>query len=47
MHRVFNFYPGPAALPEEVLLQVQQELLDWQGAGLSEMEIAIARQPSH
>ncbi len=40
MTRVYNFYPGPATLPEEVLLQVQEELLNWQGLGLSEMEIS-------
>jgi phosphoserine aminotransferase len=38
--RVYNFSPGPATLPEEVLLQAQKELLDWQGLGLSAMEIS-------
>ncbi len=40
MNRVFNFSPGPAMLPEEVLLQAQKEMLDWQGIGMSVMEIS-------
>jgi len=40
MTRKFNFSAGPAALPEEVLLQAQQELVDWQGHGLSVMEMS-------
>ncbi len=40
MPRAYNFSPGPAMLPEEVLQQVQAELLDWQGLGLSVMEIS-------
>ncbi|MGV8844086.1 MAG: 3-phosphoserine/phosphohydroxythreonine transaminase [Pseudomonas sp.] len=38
--RVFNFCAGPAALPEAVLLRAQAELLDWQGKGLSVMEMS-------
>jgi len=38
--RKFNFCAGPAALPESVLLQAQQELLDWRGLGCSVMEIS-------
>ncbi len=38
--RVFNFSAGPATLPEEVLRQVQEELLDWQGIGASLIEIS-------
>lgn len=38
--RVYNFCAGPAALPEAVLKQAQQELLDWQGKGLSVMEMS-------
>ncbi|WP_346836742.1 3-phosphoserine/phosphohydroxythreonine transaminase [Microbulbifer sp. SAOS-129_SWC] len=38
--RKFNFCAGPAALPEPVLRQAQQELLDWQGLGCSVMEIS-------
>ncbi len=51
-NRAHNFCAGPAALPTEVLQQAQQELLDWQGRGLSVMEmshrsdefVAIAKQ---
>lgn len=39
-NRAFNFCAGPAALPEDVLKQVQAELLDWQGKGLSIMEMS-------
>jgi len=39
MRRVFNFSAGPAMLPEEVLLQAQAEMLDWQGTGMSIMEL--------
>ncbi len=38
--RVFNFSPGPAALPTEVLDQAQRELLDWRGSGMSVMEVS-------
>lgn len=38
--RVFNFSPGPAMLPEEVLYQAQQEMLDWQQLGMSVMELS-------
>jgi len=38
--RVFNFAAGPAALPVEVLEQVRDELLDWQGSGASVMEVS-------
>lgn len=40
MSRVWNFSAGPAALPEEVLRQAQDELLDWHGAGCSVMEMS-------
>ena len=40
MSRVWNFSAGPAALPEEVLLQAQAELLDWHSAGCSVMEMS-------
>ncbi|HSW92967.1 MAG TPA: 3-phosphoserine/phosphohydroxythreonine transaminase [Gammaproteobacteria bacterium] len=39
MKRVFNFNPGPAMLPDEVLLQAQAEMPDWRGTGMSVMEI--------
>ena len=40
MTRVFNFSAGPAALPEEVLRQAANEMLDWQGSGMSVMEMS-------
>jgi phosphoserine aminotransferase len=40
MARVFNFSPGPAVLPEEVLEQARAELLDWHGTGMSVMEMS-------
>jgi phosphoserine aminotransferase len=38
--RVFNFSAGPAALPEEVLNQARDEMLDWHGSGMSVMEMS-------
>jgi phosphoserine aminotransferase len=38
--RAFNFSPGPAVLPLEVLEQAQSELLDWHQSGMSVMEIS-------
>ena len=38
--RVFDFNPGPAALPLEVLKQAQAEMLDYRGTGMSVMEIS-------
>ena len=35
MNRIFNFSAGPATLPEAVLKQVQEELLNWKGAGMA------------
>lgn len=40
MTRVFNFSAGPAALPEEVLEQARDEMLDWSGSGMSVMEMS-------
>jgi phosphoserine aminotransferase len=40
MARVFNFSAGPAALPEEVLKQAAEEMLDWHGCGQSVMEMS-------
>lgn len=40
MKRVYNFSPGPAMLPEPVLLRAQAELLDWRGSGMSVMEVS-------
>ncbi len=39
MSRVFNFSAGPAVLPESVLRQAADEMLDWQGCGMSVMEM--------
>jgi phosphoserine aminotransferase len=38
--RVFDFNPGPAALPLEVLQQAQAEMLDYKSTGMSVMEIS-------
>jgi phosphoserine aminotransferase len=38
--RIFNFSPGPATLPLEVLEQAQGELLDWHQSGMSVMEVS-------
>ncbi len=40
MDRVFNFSPGPATLPTAVLERAQGELLDWQGTGMSVIEVS-------
>ncbi len=40
MTRVYNFSAGPAALPEPVLRQAAAEMLDWQGSGMSVMEMS-------
>ena len=40
MGRKFNFGPGPATMPLAVLQEVQDELFDWKGLGLSVMEIS-------
>ena len=40
MPRVFNFSPGPATLPEAVLRQAADEMLDWHGSGMSVMEMS-------
>ena len=40
MPRKFNFGAGPATMPESVLLEVQEELLAWNGLGLSVTEIS-------
>lgn len=38
--RAYNFSPGPAMLPEEVMQQAQREFLNWNGTGMSVMEIS-------
>ena len=40
MTRVFNFSAGPATLPEPVLRQAADEMLDWHGSGMSVMEMS-------
>ena len=40
MSRVYNFSAGPAVLPEEVLLEAQQEMMDYNGTGMSVMEMS-------
>ena len=40
MSRVFNFSAGPAAIPDEVLIQAQTELLDFRDTGMSVMEMS-------
>ena len=44
-NRVYNFNPGPSTLPLEVLQTAQKELLDYEGTGMSVMEISH-RSPS-
>ncbi|MCP4002302.1 MAG: 3-phosphoserine/phosphohydroxythreonine transaminase [Gammaproteobacteria bacterium] len=45
MARVFNFSAGPAALPLEVLEEAQAGLTDWQGSGMSVMEVSHRSKP--
>jgi phosphoserine aminotransferase len=40
MTRIFNFCAGPATLPQPVLEKARDELLDYQGLGMSVMEIS-------
>lgn len=40
MKRFYNFSAGPAVLPEEVLKTAQNEMLDYQGSGMSVMEMS-------
>ena len=40
MGRVYNFSAGPAVLPEEVLQEAAAEMLDYQGSGMSVMEMS-------
>ncbi len=45
MSRVYNFSAGPAVLPEEVLKQAAAEMLDYQGTGMSVMEMSHRSKP--
>jgi phosphoserine aminotransferase len=38
--RSYNFSPGPAVLPTEVLAEARDQLLDWQQSGMSVMEVS-------
>jgi phosphoserine aminotransferase len=38
--RPYNFSAGPAAMPEAVLQRAASEMLDWQGSGMSVMEMS-------
>ncbi len=40
MTRIYNFSAGPAVLPEPVLAQAAEEMLDWHGSGMSVMEMS-------
>ncbi|MCL2255219.1 MAG: aminotransferase class V-fold PLP-dependent enzyme, partial [Lachnospiraceae bacterium] len=40
MPRVYNFSAGPAVLPEEVLTAAAEEMLDYNGSGMSVMEMS-------
>lgn len=40
MSDIFNFCAGPAMLPQAVMQKAQQELINWNGLGVSVMEIS-------
>ena len=40
MGRIYNFSAGPAVLPEEVLKEAADEMLDYRGTGMSVMEMS-------
>ncbi|MGF1643216.1 MAG: 3-phosphoserine/phosphohydroxythreonine transaminase [Thiotrichales bacterium] len=40
MRTVYNFSAGPAMLPESVLIRAREEMLDWNGSGMSVMEMS-------
>ena len=40
MSRVYNFSAGPAVLPESVLKEAAYEMMDYQGSGMSVMEMS-------
>ena len=41
MSRVYNFSAGPAVLPEEVLKEAADEMMDYRGCGMSVMDCAF------
>lgn len=40
MARIYNFSAGPAVLPEEVLKEAAEEMMDYRGCGMSVMEMS-------
>ena len=40
MSRVYNFSAGPAVMPEEVLREASEEMMDYRGCGMSVMEMS-------
>ena len=40
MSRVFNFSAGPAAIPDAVLDRIRDDIPDWNGTGMSVMEVS-------
>lgn len=40
MTRIFNFNPGPSALPLEILEEAAREMTDWRNTGMSILEIS-------
>ena len=45
MSRVYNFSAGPAVLPEEVLREAADEMMDYRGTGMSVMEMSHRSKP--
>ncbi len=45
MSSVYNFCAGPAMLPQPVMLQAQQEFINWQNHGCSVMEMSHRSKP--
>ena len=45
MSRVYNFSAGPAVLPESVLKEAAEEMLDYKGTGMSVMEMSHRSKP--
>ncbi|WP_341503761.1 3-phosphoserine/phosphohydroxythreonine transaminase [Gallaecimonas sp. GXIMD4217] len=45
MNKLYNFCAGPAMLPPAVLKRAQDELVDWQGRGVSVMEVSHRDKP--
>jgi phosphoserine aminotransferase len=44
-HRVFNFNPGPGTLPQEVLEEAREGMLDYKGTGMGVMELSHRSKP--